>query len=152
MIYKSETTFAMFSTTNFLSEDPYICSLIDQKSVLSSLLSMKVNFKAIVCVCDQILFNNLIITLQEEDLMDDISMEYEFYEASKQEIPLLRSLSSWMNLPLLVYAYLFPSQEGKSMQTYILALRHLPTWVLVCDCPFLEEQSLYKLELNLDAM
>jgi len=45
--------------------------------------------------------------------MDDISMEYGFYQASKQEVPLSRSSGSWMNLPLLVYVYLFPSQEGK---------------------------------------
>jgi hypothetical protein len=40
---------------------------------------MKVAFKAIICICDQKSFNNLVITLQEEDFMDDISMEYKFY-------------------------------------------------------------------------
>jgi hypothetical protein len=29
----------------------------------------------------------------------------------------------WMNLPLLVYTYLFPSQEGKYLQANILASR-----------------------------
>ncbi len=70
---------------------------------------MKAAFKTIVCICDQIFFINLVITLQEEEFMDDIFMEEIFYQASKYKIPLLRSLGSWMNLPLLVYNYLFPS-------------------------------------------
>jgi hypothetical protein len=72
-------SFPMFFTTNSLSKDLDIFSLIDWKSLLSSLFSMKVAFKAIICICDQKSFNNLVITLQEEDFMDDISMEYEFY-------------------------------------------------------------------------
>jgi hypothetical protein len=40
---------------------------------------MKVNFKAIVCICDQKSFNNLVVTLYEEDFMDEIFMEYGFY-------------------------------------------------------------------------
>ncbi len=55
--------------------------------------------------------------------MDDIFMECGFYQASKQEVPLSRSLGLWMNLPLLVYTYLFPSQEGKYLQANILASR-----------------------------
>jgi hypothetical protein len=39
---------------------------------------MKVTFKAIVHVYDQKSFNNLVMTLEEEDFMDDISMEYGF--------------------------------------------------------------------------
>ncbi len=39
-------------------------------------------------------------------------MEYGFYQASKQEVPLLRSLGSWMNLPLLVYAYFLRGKES----------------------------------------
>ncbi len=69
----------MFSTTNSLSEDLNIYFLIDWKNVLSNLLSMKVGFKIIVCICDQKSFNNLVVTFQEEDFMDDISMEYTFY-------------------------------------------------------------------------
>jgi hypothetical protein len=65
-------------------------------------------------------------------------MEHGFYQASKQEIPLLRSSSLWMNLPLLVYIYLFPSQEGKSMQANIFASTRLPTCVPFYECPFLE--------------
>jgi hypothetical protein len=71
--------FAMFFTMNFLNEDLDIYFLIDWKSLYSSLLSMKVVFKAIICICSQKSFNNLVITLQEEDFLDDISMEYEFY-------------------------------------------------------------------------
>jgi hypothetical protein len=40
---------------------------------------MKVTFKTIVYICDQKPFSNLVITFQEEDFMDDISMEYKFY-------------------------------------------------------------------------
>jgi hypothetical protein len=69
----------VFSTTNSLSEDLNIYFLIDWKNVLSNLLSMKVGFKIIVCICDQKFFNNLVVTFQEEDFMDDISMEYTFY-------------------------------------------------------------------------
>jgi hypothetical protein len=105
--HKSMKTFAMFSTTNYLSEDLDVYSLIDWKSVISSLLSMKVAFKAIVCICNQKSFNNLVVTLQKEDFMDDIFMEYEFYKASKLEVLLLKSLGFWMNLPLVVYTYLF---------------------------------------------
>jgi hypothetical protein len=46
-------TFVVFLTMNSLREDPYIYYLIDWKNVLLSLLSMKVAFKAIVCICDQ---------------------------------------------------------------------------------------------------
>jgi hypothetical protein len=105
--------FVIFLTMNSLSEDPNIYSQIDWKSVLSNLLSMKGAFTVIVCICNQKSFNNLVVTFQEEGFMDDISMEYGFYQASKQEVPLSRSSGSWMNLPLLVYVYLFPSQEGK---------------------------------------
>jgi hypothetical protein len=56
---------------------------------------MKVTFKAIVCICDQKSFNNLVVIFQEEGFMDDISMEYGFYQASKQEVLLSRSLGSW---------------------------------------------------------
>jgi hypothetical protein len=73
--HKLGRTFVMFSTTNFLNEDPNVYSLIDWKSVLLSLLSMKVTFKTIVCICNQECFNNLVVTLQEEDFMDNISME-----------------------------------------------------------------------------
>jgi hypothetical protein len=72
---------------NSLSEDPNIYSQTNYKSVLSNLLSMKVAFKAIVCICNQKSFNNLVITLQEESFMDNISMDYGFYQAFKQEVP-----------------------------------------------------------------
>jgi hypothetical protein len=49
-------TFVVFSTTNSLSEDLDLYSFINWKSVLSSLLSMKVTFKAIVCICDRKFF------------------------------------------------------------------------------------------------
>ncbi len=67
----------MFSTTYSLSKDPNICFLIDW-NVISSLLSMKVAFKTIVCICDQKSFSNLVVTFEEEDFMDNISMEYGF--------------------------------------------------------------------------
>jgi hypothetical protein len=73
----------MFSITIFLNKDANICSIIDWKSVLSSFFSMKVAFKAIIYICDQKYFNNLVVTLQEEDFIDDISMEYGFYHTSK---------------------------------------------------------------------
>jgi len=44
-----------------------------------------------------------------------------------------------MNLPLLVYVNLFPSQEGKIAQADILASRHLPEWVPTCDGSFPDE-------------
>jgi hypothetical protein len=44
---------------------------------------MKVTFKAIICICNQKSFNNLVITLQEKGILGDISMEYGFYQASK---------------------------------------------------------------------
>jgi hypothetical protein len=56
-------TFVLFSTTNSLSEDLNICFLIDWRNVLLNLFFMKVIFKAIVCICDQKSFNNLVITL-----------------------------------------------------------------------------------------
>ncbi len=85
--HKSRKTFVVILIMNSLSKDLYVCSLIDQKSVVSSLLSMKVGFKTIVCICDQKSFKNLVVTLQGEDFID-ISMEYGFYQASKQEVPL----------------------------------------------------------------
>jgi hypothetical protein len=81
--HKSGRTFDVFSTTNSLNKDLDICFLTDCKSVFSGLLSMKVNFRAIVYICNQKSFNNLVITLQEEDFMDYIFMEYGFYQASK---------------------------------------------------------------------
>lgn len=98
---------------NFLMEDPNIYSQTDWKSVFSSLLSMKVSFEALVCICNQKSFNNLVTTFPKDDFMDEISMEYGFYQASKQEVPLSRSLSLWLNLLFLVYTYLFPSHEKK---------------------------------------
>ncbi len=102
-----------FLNYKFLSEDLDIYSQTDWKNVFSSLLSMKIAFIAIICICNQKSFNNLVITLQEEDFVDDIFMEYVFYLVSKQEVPLLKSSGSLMNLPLLLYAYIFPLQEGK---------------------------------------
>jgi hypothetical protein len=89
--HKLGRTFVVFSKMNFLSEDPDVYSLIDWENVFLSLLSMKVAFKTIVCICDQKFFNNLVITLQEEKFMDDISMEYGFYQTSEYKVPLLRS-------------------------------------------------------------
>jgi hypothetical protein len=40
---------------------------------------MKVTFRAIVCICDKKSFNNLVLTFQEKDFIDDISMDYGFY-------------------------------------------------------------------------
>ncbi len=80
---------------NFLSKDLNIYFQTNWKSVLSSLLSMNITFKAIVYICNRKSFNNLVVTLQEENFMDDIFIEYGFYQASKQEIPLSRSLGSW---------------------------------------------------------
>jgi hypothetical protein len=51
--HKLRRTFVVFLTTNFLSENPNIYFLTDWKNVLSSLLSMKVVFKAIVCISNQ---------------------------------------------------------------------------------------------------
>jgi hypothetical protein len=51
----------------------------------------------------------------------------------------VRSSSSWMNLPFLVYAYLSPSHKGKFVQAKIFASRCLLAWVFVYDYPFLEE-------------
>jgi len=49
--------FVIFSITNSLEKDLDIYSQIDWKIVLSSLLSMKVTFKVVVCICDQKSFN-----------------------------------------------------------------------------------------------
>jgi hypothetical protein len=75
--------FFVFSIMNSLNEDPNVYFQIDWKNVLLSLLSMKVTFKVVVSICDQIFFNNLVITVQEEGISRDISMEYGFYQASK---------------------------------------------------------------------
>jgi hypothetical protein len=56
-------TFVVFSITNSLHEDLNVCFLLDWKSVFLSLLSMKVIFQMIVCICDQKSFNNLVIIL-----------------------------------------------------------------------------------------
>jgi hypothetical protein len=50
--HKLGKTFVVFSTMNFLNEDLKIYFQIDWKSVILNLLSMKVSFKAIVCICD----------------------------------------------------------------------------------------------------
>ncbi len=56
------------------------------------------------------------------------------------------------DLSLLIYAYLFTSQEGKSMLATIQVSRRLLAWVSACDCSFSEEQMMYELEFNLDAI
>jgi len=61
--HKLGRTFVVFLITNSLRKDLNICSLINWKNVFSSLLSMKVSFKAIVYICNQIFFNNLVVTL-----------------------------------------------------------------------------------------
>jgi hypothetical protein len=68
--------FVVFLTMNSLSEDPNIYFQTDWKNVLLNLLSMKVAFKAIVSICNQKYFNNLVVTVQEEGFMDNISMQY----------------------------------------------------------------------------
>jgi hypothetical protein len=60
---KSRRIFAIFSTMNSLNKELDVCSQIDWKSGLLSLLSMKVTFKVIVCICNQKSFNNLVVTL-----------------------------------------------------------------------------------------
>jgi hypothetical protein len=60
---KSRRIFVIFSIMNSLIEHPYVYFQTDWKNMLSSLLSMKVTFKAIVCICDQKSFNNLVVTL-----------------------------------------------------------------------------------------
>jgi hypothetical protein len=42
----------MLLTTNSISKDPNVYSLIDWKNVFLNLLSMKVTFKAIVYICN----------------------------------------------------------------------------------------------------
>jgi hypothetical protein len=49
--HKLGRTFVVFSTMNYLNEDPDVCSLTNWKSVILS-LSMKVTFKAIIYICD----------------------------------------------------------------------------------------------------
>jgi hypothetical protein len=61
---KSRRTFVVFFIMNSLSEDPNIYSFTNYKSVLPSLLSMKVTFKTIVYICDHKLFNNLVVSFQ----------------------------------------------------------------------------------------
>jgi hypothetical protein len=102
-------TFVVLSTMNSLSKHPYVFFFIDWKNILSSLLCMKITFKAIACIYDRKSFNNLVVTLHENDFKDDISMVYKFYQASKKEIPFVRSLGSWMNLPILIYTFRCPS-------------------------------------------
>jgi hypothetical protein len=80
---KSRKTFVVFSTMNSLNKDLDVCSFIDYKSVLSSLLCMKITFKVIAFIYDQKSFNNLIVTLHEKDFKDDISMVYKIYQVSK---------------------------------------------------------------------
>ncbi len=67
---KSQRTFIVFLITYSLSKDPDVSSLIDWKNVLLSLLSMKVAFKAIICICKQKYFYKLFITLQEKYFKD----------------------------------------------------------------------------------
>jgi len=55
-------TFFVFLIMNSLSEDLNVFSLTNWKSVLSSLLSMKVAFKKIIYICNHKSFNNLIAT------------------------------------------------------------------------------------------
>jgi hypothetical protein len=71
--------FAIFSTTNFLTKDPDVCSQTDWKSVFLSLLSMKVSSKVIVCTRNQKYFYNFVVAFQKDNFIDEISMEYGFY-------------------------------------------------------------------------
>ncbi len=71
--------FVVFSIMNSLSEDPNVYFQTDWKNILSSLLSMKVTFKVVISICNQNSFNTLVITLQEEGISGNISMEYGFY-------------------------------------------------------------------------
>jgi hypothetical protein len=76
---KSRRTFVVLWTTNSINRYPYVYSFPYWKNVFLSLLSMKVAFKVIVHICDHKFFINLVVTLQEEDFKDDISMDYKFY-------------------------------------------------------------------------
>jgi hypothetical protein len=60
---KSRRIFVVFSSMNSLTEDPNISFQIDWKNMFSSLLSMNICFKVILCICDQKSFNNLVVTL-----------------------------------------------------------------------------------------
>jgi hypothetical protein len=60
---KFRRIFVIFSIMNSLTKDLDVYFQTNWKNVLSSLLSMKVAFKAIVCICDQKSFNNLVVTL-----------------------------------------------------------------------------------------
>jgi hypothetical protein len=72
-----------FQLQDPLTKDLDICFQTNWKIVLSSLLSMKAAFKAIICICDQKSFNNLVVAFQKKGILGDISMEYGFYPASK---------------------------------------------------------------------
>jgi hypothetical protein len=56
--HKSKRTFVVFLTTNSLNKEPNVYFPTDWKSVLSSLLSMKVGIKIIVCICNQTLIQS----------------------------------------------------------------------------------------------
>ncbi len=109
----------MFSTTYSLSKDPNICFLIDW-NVISSLLSMKVAFKTIVCICDQKSFSNLVVTFEEEDFMDNISMEYGFTKLPSKKFFYQGHQTCGWNCHFW-YMFFFASQEGKSTQADYLA-------------------------------
>ncbi len=103
---KPSRLIVLFSTTNCFMENPNLCFLMDWRSVILILLVLKVKFKVIICISNSQSFNNLVFTFNGQDFNDKFSMEYGFCMASNQEVPLAPSSSSWMNKPLLIYAYL----------------------------------------------
>jgi hypothetical protein len=75
-------------------------------------------------------------------------MEYRFYMASNQEVSLAPSSSSWMNKPILMYAYLLWPQLNR---TEILGSRRLPSSIAY-EKVVPKDQKLYKFKLNLDSI
>jgi hypothetical protein len=136
---KSRKTFVVFLTMNSLSKDLDVYSFIDWKSVISSLLCMKITFKGIAFIYDQKSFNNLVVTLHEKDFKDDISMVYKIlpsFQARSFSCEVIRFVDELAafdsHLPL--------SFTGRKVYACkIFGVKASSSVVPTCDCPFLKK-------------
>jgi len=107
-------------------------------------------FKVIACSYDCEYFKSLLTTVCKSTFVTKIWFEFGQYMARPAKVP--RSLTTISNIPMLMFAYLFPCKIGTNVCPKILGNNKLVTFVECWDFSFPKDWQLYQQKVSLEVV
>jgi hypothetical protein len=130
-------TIAIICMTHSTKDVSTIWKGLDLKSFLLRLLNASAMFKVVVCICNRKSFKNLLITVCKWTFVTKIRFEFNQYMVRPTNVS--SSLTTLLDILVLMFAYLFPCKIKTNVCVKILGNKKLPTIVECLDSFFSED-------------